>query len=162
MKLSEGVEWSAHCLTLLARTPGGGPLPARRLAEFHGLPAPYLAKHLQALTRAGLLDSVPGPRGGFRLARRAEDITLLDVVEAVDGPEPAFRCTEIRQRGPLGSGGGEPDHPCGIASAFDRAERAWRASLATATVATMVRSWKRSSETAVWVRGAEWIEGSEA
>lgn len=161
MKLSEGVEWAAHCLVVLARAPGGGPLPARRLAEFHGIPAPYLSKHLQALARAGLVESVPGPRGGFRLAREPGDITLLEVVEAVDGTEPAFRCTEIRQRGPLSSGG-VPDHPCGIASAFDDAQQAWRDSLAAVTVSALLGSWRRSSDVAVWVRGAEWIEGTGA
>lgn len=160
MKLSEGVEWSVHCLAVLARAPEGGPLTARRLAEFHGVPGPYLAKHLQALVRAGLVESVSGPRGGFRLAKDPAAITLLDVVEAVDGTEPVFRCTEIRQRGPLGAGAEAPRHRCGIAAAFDAAEQAWRASLAAATISSVVESWRASSEVEVWVRGAAWISGT--
>jgi Rrf2 family protein len=147
-------------LTVLARAPHGGPITARRLAEYHGVPAPYLAKHLQALVRSGLVESVSGPRGGFRLARDPSAVTLLDVVEAVDGTEPAFRCTEIRQRGPLDAGPEAYRHRCGIASAFDAAEQAWRASLATITITALVESWRASSEVGVWVRGTTWISGT--
>ena len=64
MRLSDGVEWALHCCTFLATLPPDRPLPAARLAEFHGVPPHYLAKHLQALTLAGVLESVPGPKGG--------------------------------------------------------------------------------------------------
>ena len=100
MKLSDGVEWALHCCTVLALVPPDSALPAAKLAEFHGVPAAYLAKHMQALARAGIVESLPGARGGYRLSRPAADITLLDVVLAVEGTTPAFRCTEIRQRGP--------------------------------------------------------------
>ena len=100
MKLSDGVEWGVHACVVLAVLPPDAALPAARLAEYHGVPSAYLAKHLQALARAGVLETVKGPRGGYRLARPATDITVLDVVEAIDGDEPAFRCTEIRRRGP--------------------------------------------------------------
>src|SRR3982750_2796243 len=100
MKLSDGVEWAVHCATVLALLPKGMAMPAARLAEFHGVPAAYLAKHLQALARAGIVEAAQGPKGGYRLGRPAADIPLLDVVVAVEGDEPAFRCSEIRQRGP--------------------------------------------------------------
>lgn len=157
MKLSEGVEWAAHCLAVLGRTADGGPIPARRLAELHGVPGPYLAKHLQALARAGLVDSVPGPRGGFRLARPAPAISLLEVVEAVDGAEPAFRCTEIRQRGPVQGPAGSYRRPCGIAAAFADADRAWRGSLASTTIADLIDDWRQASDVAVWIRTEEWL-----
>ncbi|EQD31292.1 BadM/Rrf2 family transcriptional regulator, partial [mine drainage metagenome] len=86
MKLSEGVEWGLHCALLLAEAPAGMPLPRRVLAEHYGLPEAYLAKHLQALTRAGLLNATPGPNGGFRLARPVGEITVLDVLDAIEGP----------------------------------------------------------------------------
>ena len=53
---------------------------------FDDLPPAYLNKQLQALVRAGILSSTPGPRGGFRLARRLEDISVLDVVVAGELP----------------------------------------------------------------------------
>src|SRR5687768_1402811 len=100
MKLSDGVEQAIHCMLVLARLQADGALPAAALAEYHGISTSYLLKHLQALAGAGLLHSVPGPRGGYRLGRAAETISLLDVVLALEGAAPAFRCAEIRQRGP--------------------------------------------------------------
>src|SRR5687768_4360995 len=100
MKLGEGVEWALHCATVLALVPPGRALPAAALAEFHGVPPAYLAKTMQALAREGIVESVPGRRGGYRLARRAREVTILDVVEAIEGRERSFRCSEIRRRGP--------------------------------------------------------------
>lgn len=132
--MSNGVEWAIHSCTLLAHLVDGQALPAAKLAEFHGVPAPYLSKHMQALVRAGICQSVPGPAGGFRLARPAKEVTLLDVTEAIEGQEPAFHCTEIRQRGP----GAQPPEcytrPCGIAAAMWRAEEAWRRELAAVSI----------------------------
>ena len=138
MKLSDGVEWGVHACVVLAVLPPDGALPAARLAEYHGVPSAYLAKHLQALSRAGIVESVAGPKGGYRLARPAADITMLDVVVAVDGPEPAFRCTEIRQRGPAAVAPERYRLPCGIARAMWAAEDAWRAELAKRTIADLV------------------------
>ena len=77
MRLTEGVEWAVHCVLLLTALPEGATLPASRLAEYHDLPAPYLAKSLQALAGAGIVASAPGRRGGYRLGRPAAEITLL-------------------------------------------------------------------------------------
>ena len=102
--MSDGVEWALHCCTVLAALPEDQALPAARLAEFHEVPPAYLAKHLQALTAAGITRSLPGPRGGYRLARPPAEVSVLDVVLAVDGDDTAFRCSEIRQRGPAAGG----------------------------------------------------------
>src|SRR5258708_32131869 len=126
MKLSDGVEWGVHVCTLLAVLPPESALPAARLAEYHGVPSAYLAKHLQSLARAGVLETVKGPRGGYRLARPPAAVTVLDVVEAIDGDEPAFRCTEIRRRGPTAGPAREDKHPCGIHRAFTPAGAARR------------------------------------
>jgi Rrf2 family protein len=157
MRLSDGVEWGVHTCTLLATVPPDGALPAAKLAEFHGVPAAYLAKHLQALARAGVLETVKGPRGGYRLARPATEITLLDVVEAIDGDEPAFRCTEIRRRGPAAMPARYYVNPCGIHAAFDRADEAWRAQLRTTTVADMVMHMLRDITPPALEKGARWL-----
>src|ERR1700742_3326859 len=118
MKLSDGVEWGVHVCTLLAVLPPDNALPAAKLAEYHGVPAAYLAKHLQALAGAGVLETVKGPRGGYRMARPASEVTVLDVVEAIDGDEPAFRCSEIRRRGPTAVAAREYVGLCGVHRAF--------------------------------------------
>ncbi len=90
----------------------------------------YLAKHLRALAHAGLVNPTEGRDGGYVLTRAPEKITVLDVVQAVDGTEPAFRCTEIRQQGILAAPPPEQCRSaCGIAKVMADAEKAWRASL---------------------------------
>jgi len=63
-----------------------GAILAARISAEYSIPLVYLVKILQQLVRAGVLRSKRGPHGGFFLARRAEDISLLQIVEAVDGP----------------------------------------------------------------------------
>ena len=58
MRIGEGVEWGLHACTVLAAVPESKVLPARGLAEALGVTAPYLAKHLQALSRAGIVEAV--------------------------------------------------------------------------------------------------------
>jgi len=129
MKLSDGVEQAIHCVLLLSGLKADGVLPAQALAEYHGVSTSYLLKHLQALARARIVESVPGPKGGYRLARGADRITLLDIVLAVEGAEPAFRCAEIRQRGPDPLPQWAFRNPCAINAAMLRAEQAYRAEL---------------------------------
>ena len=132
------MEWALHCCTVLAVVPPDQALPAAKLAEFHGVPAAYLAKHLQALSRAGIAESIPGKRGGYRLARPAGEITLLDVVDAVEGTAPVFRCSEIRQRGPAALPASEYRTACTITAAMRRAEAAYRDELRSQTVLGLV------------------------
>lgn len=139
MKFGDGVEQAIHCVLLLSGLSEAGVLSAAALAEFHGVSVSYLLKHLQAMAGAGLLESVPGPKGGYRLARAADRITLLDVVVAVEGPEPAFRCSEIRQRGPSPVASHFFKAPCAVNAAMLKAERAYRAELKTVTIADLGR-----------------------
>lgn len=133
--MSGGVEWALHCCVVL--TSVAEPVPAARLAEFHDVSPTYLAKQLQALARAGLVASVQGKSGGYVLTRPPETITLLDVVEAVDGLGPAFVCTEIRQRGPFATPAEACTTPCPISRAMAEAESARRAALSATTIADL-------------------------
>lgn len=137
MKMGDGVEQSIHCVLLLSGLSQTGVLAAQALAEFHGVSPSYLLKHLQAMAGAGVLESVPGPKGGYRLARAADKITLLDIVLAVEGPEPAFRCAEIRQRGPAPVASHFFKSPCAVNAAMLKAEKAYRAELRQVTIADL-------------------------
>lgn len=158
MRLSEGVEWGLHCVVLAAMLPADAALPASRLAEYHEVPVAYLAKHLQALSRADILEALPGPRGGYRVARPATEITVLDVVEALEGHEPAFRCTEIRRRGPAHVAAREYRVPCSIHVVMDRADAAWRAELAATTVADLAGMVIASAPQPTLEKGWHWLQ----
>ena len=138
MKLPVSTEWVLHCATTLAQLDPRTAVSAPQLARYYDLPAPYLAKQLQALVRAGLLTANTGPRGGFRLARPASGITLLEIVEAVDGPSPPYECREIRQQGRGALPPEDCRHTCVLAEKMADAHEAWRSSLAGVTLADVL------------------------
>ncbi|KJE22452.1 transcriptional regulator, BadM/Rrf2 family [Frankia torreyi] len=159
MRITQGVEWALHCCHALAEAPGGVALTVQQLAELHAGNPAYLAKHLQALSRAGIVLSVLGPRGGYRLGRPPDQIRLLDVVEAIEGQGPVFLCTEIRQRGPAALAPASYRMPCAIAAAVGAAEQAWRRELASTTVADIVAESRRRAPEAI-AATARWLEQS--
>ena len=137
MILRNQVEWALHCCSVLAGLPPERYLPTKVLAEFHGVPKDYLSKALQSLSQAGVVATVPGPTGGYRLARAATDITFLDVVEAVEGRRSTFACTEIRRNNPCRPTDTCDARPCGIARIMWQADEAWRAKLRSVTLADL-------------------------
>ncbi|MEC5180218.1 RrF2 family transcriptional regulator [Arthrobacter sp. CG_A4] len=143
MKMGRGVEWAVHSCVNMAWTPAGEAVNSARLAEYYKLPAAYLNKQLQALVRAGVLESVSGPRGGFHLARRPEHITVLDIVLALEGPEPAFRCEGILGNVPEADPEVNYVRTCLISQTMRQAELAWRQALARQTVAGIADSMER-------------------
>ncbi|AZG06878.1 Rrf2 family transcriptional regulator [Pigmentiphaga sp. H8] len=145
MRMSEGVEWGLHCCVALGWIGQDEVVSTARLAAKFGLPAAYLNKSLQALARAGILASSAGPKGGFRLARPPARITLLEVVDAIEGQEAAFRCSEIRRNGEGAAPPAECRRPCAIASAMRGAEAAWRKELSRQTIAMVMDKAPRSA-----------------
>jgi Rrf2 family protein len=146
MKLGEGVEAAIHCAATLAGVAGGATLAASAMAEAFGVSPSYLLKHLNALAAAEILESLPGPAGGYRLAKSAERITLLDIVLAVEGRQPAFRCGEIRRRGPVKLPSSAYLKPCGINVAMLRAEKAYRAALAETRLSDIVADYVATAD----------------
>lgn len=158
MKLGDGVEQGIHSVTVLSGLSEGGVLSAAALAEFHGVSTSYLLKHLQALSGAGILETVPGPKGGYRLAKRPEAISLLDIVLAVEGPAPAFRCAEIRQRGPNPLPQRYFTQPCQVTAAMLRAERAYRAELAKTSISDILAELSAADDGGIAARGCAFME----
>lgn len=138
MKLPVSTEWVLHCATTLAQLEEGATASAAQLAEYFDLPAPYLAKQLQSLVKAGALTATTGPRGGFRLARPPGEITLLDIVEAVGGASAPYECREIRQRGRGALPPEDCQDTCILAQKMADAHQAWRNSLAGVTLADIL------------------------
>ncbi|GAB5094828.1 MULTISPECIES: RrF2 family transcriptional regulator [unclassified Caballeronia] len=97
--ISTGVEYALHCMLYLAEPPHGvSGASVRDLAELQGVPAEFVAKLFTKLHKAGLVTATEGARGGFSLARPSREISVLDVVHAIDGDKPLFECREIRAR----------------------------------------------------------------
>lgn len=97
--ISAGVEYGLHCLLYLTGPARQAQTPSvRDLADLQGIPAEYLAKLFTKLSKAGLVVATEGARGGFALARSADEISFLDVVLAIDGDKHLFECREIRER----------------------------------------------------------------
>ncbi len=86
LKLTKKADYGLIALRHLAVNLGETSASAKAIAECYGIPLPLLAKILQKLTKLGMLESLPGANGGYRLAREASQITALEVVRAIDGP----------------------------------------------------------------------------
>ena len=87
LKLTKKADYGLIALKHLAAVPGkAGTASAKEIADAYGIPLPLLAKILQKLTKTGLLLSVPGSSGGYKLARRPDKISALEVIHAIDGP----------------------------------------------------------------------------
>jgi Rrf2 family protein len=142
---------------MLAGLSEGGVLSAAAIAEFHGVSVSYLLKHLQALSGAGILETLPGPKGGYRLAKAPGAISLLDIVLAVEGPAPAFRCNEIRQRGPNPVSNRFFATPCNISTAMLRAERVYRAELAKTSIADTIAELTEIDDGSIAARGCAFL-----
>jgi Rrf2 family protein len=100
--ITAGVEYGLHCLLYLVNPreslDEAHHASVRDLADLQGVPVEYVAKLFTKLQKAGLVVAAEGARGGFRLARPAGSISVLDVVFAIDGEKDLFECREIRGR----------------------------------------------------------------
>ncbi len=85
MRITSSIEYATRLMTALARAHGGAPMPAERLSESDNVPTDYVSQILLKLKRAGLVSSQRGSSGGYVLSRAPEQITLAQVVRAVDG-----------------------------------------------------------------------------
>ncbi|MFC5302861.1 RrF2 family transcriptional regulator [Azospira restricta] len=159
--ISTGVEYGLHCLLYLARSPVGvEEASVRDLAELQGISTEYLAKLFTKLAKADLVVATEGIRGGFRLARPAERITVHDVVVAIDGNKRLFECREIR-----GCCAVFEDAPpawatrgvCSINAVMQLAEKATRAELKQHTLADLVQRTVDKAPASYGVQVVQWL-----
>ncbi|TCU58706.1 BadM/Rrf2 family transcriptional regulator [Novosphingobium sp. PhB57] len=157
MNLKNQVEWALHCCSVMASLPEGRYLSTRSLSEFHGVPKEYLGKALQGLSKAGLVHTTLGPSGGYRLARPAQAITFLEVVEAVEGRKSTFQCSEIRANNPCRPKSLCDDKPCAVARIMWRADEAWRQTLAAVTLADLQETLQEDVPADLLKRSFDWL-----
>jgi Rrf2 family protein len=86
MKLTFASSYALQAVVHMAGLKKNDPVASHNIAEARGIPDRFLLKVLKALVTAQVLSSIKGPHGGYRLARPATDISMLEVLEAVDGP----------------------------------------------------------------------------
>lgn len=94
MKLSTKGKYGVRALFEIARNFGKGPLTIREIAGRQQISLSYLEQILHRLGKAGIIESVRGPHGGYELARRPADLTIGDVVRALEGPIALSHCLE--------------------------------------------------------------------
>jgi len=158
--LTSRVEYGIHCLLWLVGTGEQQP-SSRDLAELQGISPSFLAKIFPRLEKAGIVDAVPGLKGGYRLAKPAAQITVLDIVDAIEGDKPLFECQEIRTRCALFD-----DTPprwaskgvCAIHATMLRAERAMRDALAAETLADLAGALERKAPAEFNASVARWLD----
>ncbi len=86
MKLTRASQYAIYALVYMASQKENLPVASHVAAKAQGIPERFLLKVLKPLVSARVLRSVKGPNGGYQLAKAPKDISLLDIVEAVDGP----------------------------------------------------------------------------
>src|SRR5947209_20578747 len=86
MKLTRAASYAIHALVFMANQKHNRPVASHNIAKARGIPERFLLKVLKPLVSVRVLMSIKGPNGGYRLARPASEVTLLEVIEAVDGP----------------------------------------------------------------------------
>jgi len=164
---SAGVEQALHYLVRLVDNGASGAAApslrpsARDLADFYNQPASVAAKLFTQLEKAGIVTASEGREGGFVLARPLSEITVLQVVEAIDGRKRLFHCREIRGDCAIFNGGA-PDWStrgvCAIHAVMIDAEQALRKRLDGVTLAAIADRAGETIPADFQQRGGEWFE----
>ncbi len=94
MRLSSLADYAVVMMSAIARHCGQSRINAAQLAEETGIPVPTVQKLVSKLSAAGLLRSVRGAGGGFKLARPAAAVSLADIIEAIEGPIALTACVD--------------------------------------------------------------------
>jgi Rrf2 family protein len=131
LELTRRGDYAVRAMVALARANDGERLSAGRIAADMAIPVGFLPRILRDLAHAGLIEASIGRSGGYRLARRAVSISLLDVIDAIEPPDAMPAC--VLRGIPCDS-----DGRCVVHDAFDSARSAHRAELARATLDTYV------------------------
>ena len=129
-ELTKRADYAIRAMLALSRSPSAGPLSARRIAEEWSIPGRFLPQVLGDLGRAGLVRAEAGRNGGYRLGRAPDEISLLDVIEAVEGDSRRRTC--VLRGGPCGVTG-----ECAVHGVFADAQDALLGTLAEAHLAEL-------------------------
>ncbi|SHN24531.1 RrF2 family transcriptional regulator [Gracilibacillus kekensis] len=93
MKYSNATNYALHTMVHLMLQPERSSVGVQELAQMQDLSPTYLSKILTKLTKAGLIESTPGAKGGYKISRTKHNISFLDVIYAVEGDTNLFECS---------------------------------------------------------------------
>lgn len=138
MKFSVAVEYALHGLLYMVDLEENKSIRIQDMSLFQGISESYLSKTYAKLARAGIVSSIAGAKGGYRLARPAEQISFWDVIAAVEGEKPFFQCEELRCKALTVNVDALPgeytDTPCLISKVMLEAENEMKKYLAGKTI----------------------------
>lgn len=93
MKYSQATDYALHAMLYLVTAAPDKPVGIQLFAEKLGVSQTYLSKMMTKLVKAGLIQSAPGANGGYRLRRKQEEISFLDIIHAIEGTASLFECS---------------------------------------------------------------------
>ena len=134
MKMKIGVEQSAYSIFILSLLPEAAVLPGEAISQLLGVSPTYLQKLLRKLVHSGLIVSVPGVKGGFRLEKSIADIQIYDLYLAVEGQQSLYssqgllnEMLALDEKAPA----------CPLVDLMSRAEASWQSVLKSETIASL-------------------------
>ncbi len=151
LKLVRADDYAVRAMIHLACLPVGATALRNEIAEAQRIPASFMAKILRRLVRAGLLRSSRGVKGGFCLAKPASEISMLDILEAIEGPLSLASCVPDPR-------GCEWSSECPAAAVWSKVQVVVRDILGNADLETLV-SVRRCNGRVVRVPGLEALAG---
>lgn len=95
MKFTKATNYALHTMLMLIESSSHKPVGVQQLAESQGVSPTYLSKILTRLVKAGMVESISGANGGYRLTRNQNDITFLDIIHAIEGTASLFECNFV-------------------------------------------------------------------
>lgn len=95
MKFTKATNYALHTMLMLIESSPVKLVGVQQLAESQGVSPTYLSKILTRLVKAGMIESVSGANGGYRLSRNIDDITFLDIIHAIEGTASLFECNFV-------------------------------------------------------------------
>ena len=130
LRISKLTDYAIVLLARFAQAPAGATLTAREMSESTALPHPVVSKMLKTLAGAGLLHSHRGAKGGYSLAREPEQVTVAQILEALEGPLALMECS-------AGPGHCEQESSCGVREPWQRINRTVQLALQGMTLAEL-------------------------
>lgn len=130
MKINRRTDYAIRVLLALAKKPQGTRIPTQVIQKTMLVPRAFLLRIIAELSKAGLVETYPGPRGGLELKRDPSDINLRTVWEALEGPLVISECVASPEECPLNEG-------CPVNARWARIQRLVLAELENATLAKL-------------------------